>query len=1321
MPETNPLDPPEDLLTPQEAPKRASALERSRTIDLPRGPTISPLSEVVAAKPIPQPEEEIGFWEGLADLTIAPARGIANFGIDFYGLVDYVGGFAGLDLPDIERLESKTWVGGLLSDLVQLTAGAAAGGAILSGVGIAGKLGQLGKAGKFATFIADNFVGDALFYHQDKNIARVLKDASLGSPLTDWLATDDDDGEISKRLLGAIDGLGANALTSALFGGMKVYRAGKRQQTWLSGAVRGDPAMMAKLSEEIQKGQVKTLETLNETFKQANKNAKTASRYNKAAKTENELVDATITALGVPGRELRDFIHTAKPMSGAYATVSKAGTPFDRAVAALTAGARRGILDPIASPSAAAGFRAYESIVREAAEATIRSGKDLNIKPIEAAYGHFKDWLRLSQGQEATWLARMDQQVGSKDMLVESATKIITAEKIMEAVHADLKKQLNKVGITKLTAEEAATLIKQTEKAGDYVREILGFTPHRSRRLSDIADEVTSLQYGGGVDEIANPQNLSQKILVGTPGFRVPEADLVAAQKLIIEKGGSQKVLNNLIALKNTIDQNELSGLLNTAVYHKTRAWDMISEWWINGILSHGQTQIVNLASNFLTSLYRPMETVAGGLGRTIGGIFDQKLLTSGMKEVKHGLRIYSELTGTFLDTIGLLGGSRGGATIRKAVVDAFQTGESTLLRGAADAGGKLELSPAISAVNLANVDILGIGAVLNKLTGVSDRSLITMAGAQAIDKAGHYVRLPQRLLSATDELFKQVNFRAKAKALLLDEAEAAGIPLAARGAYVATRFDNIIKDGNALSIGRLRRDAIARTAEQNPGAFSPFYNKDKASALNDSLNRGTTGQGFDLDDWRISQKSLGYAKEVTFTEDSDKFTQAIKTAQIYVPFVRLIMPFITTPVNLLKFAFRRSVDPILGLAGTTVNKAYHLGNFYGSRISQLGTPGMQKTWTKFSTDLASNDPIAKADAIGRLFFATGTISTAIALANNGLDPDATLAIHGQGPRDNTERRLMQEAKVFFPYSIRIGKIGDPNTKFIQFSRLDPIGSILGITADLWTFSHFAPPKDQSALETMIGATISVIGNNLVNKTYLSGLADFLEYIQSDPTSDRIFSGLKNFGASFMIPNALNSPAFGGEEENTMREIHSFLDARMNRTPWGADKLQPIRNQLGEPVKRVPQWGENALGRWMAFWSPFKQQTGAPDPILKELADLRHPFKSTADDLKIGGIDIDLYGYKNAKGQTAEDRFAEIVGEGGLLRQSLKQEFESDSYKALPSYPKEDPIDNLKVQRIGAIFAQHRQAARIKLIEEFPDILKFIQFQVDRRTDDLNK
>jgi len=217
-------------------------------------------------------------------------------------------------------------------------------------------------------------------------------------------------------------------------------------------------------------------------------------------------------------------------------------------------------------------------------------------------------------------------------------------------------------------------------------------------------------------------------------------------------------------------------GSMNSKIrkVHLASTRDIITEVWINGLLSSPATHSVNVTSNAMVSLWSIPERLLAGAGRKMfgkdGGVEMEEAIaqTFGLIQgIKDALRIYSFKTGNW--DLG-------------PFWKALKEGEPT------DPAMKMEMRDyrAISAQNL----------------GINKDNMF----AKGIDFLGNLIRLPGRFLGAEDELFKTIGYRMELNALAFRKARSEGL----KGKELSERVVDLINNPT----GELHLDAqnFART-----------------------------------------------------------------------------------------------------------------------------------------------------------------------------------------------------------------------------------------------------------------------------------------------------------------------------------------------------------------------------------------------------------------------------------------------------------------------------------------------------------------------------
>jgi len=172
------------------------------------------------------------------DILAAPFRGVEGAAQSIYNLVDY----ATLDyLPDYNNRflgKSETIAGSLVESVTQFLVPY---GGIAKGVSAASKLGRFGKAfssvnakgkqtlnwkGVLAAESATDFIA---FDAQEERLSNLIQSfPSLGNPLTEYLAADENDSELEGRFKNSLEGLGLTGLAAGLITSVKALKKNRR-------------------------------------------------------------------------------------------------------------------------------------------------------------------------------------------------------------------------------------------------------------------------------------------------------------------------------------------------------------------------------------------------------------------------------------------------------------------------------------------------------------------------------------------------------------------------------------------------------------------------------------------------------------------------------------------------------------------------------------------------------------------------------------------------------------------------------------------------------------------------------------------------------------------------------------------------------------------------------------------------------------------------------------------------------------------------------------------------------------------------------------
>jgi hypothetical protein len=305
-------------------------------------------------------------------------------------------------------------------------------------------------------------------------------------------------------------------------------------------------------------------------------------------------------------------------------------------------------------------------------------------------------------------------------------------------------------------------------------------------------------------------------------------------------------------------------------------------------------------------------------------------------------------------------------------------------------------------------------------------------------------------------------------------------------------------------------------------------------------------------------ERSLDYARYLTFQRPLGPVGQRVsQTTQEHV-WLKLFLPFVRTPTNILKYAVERSpAAPIL----REVRRDLRAG---GER---------------------------RALAAARMMLGTGLGLTIMQMVEDG-------TITGGGPAWRGAEDLMR-ADGWQPYSIRVGDT------YYSYQRLDPLALTMGVAADLHDYSRYMTPRQNEEAGALLIASIL---RNLENKTWLSGVSDLLGALNDPQRSLSSVTG--RLAGSIAVPTLFSqtaryldpvqretrAPSFDVDVPDFLPErmIGKALGTIQNRIPGLSSQLEARRDVFGREVR-----SEGGLGPDLV--SPIWTRSAQNDPVIAQL------------------------------------------------------------------------------------------------------------------------
>lgn len=311
-------------------------------------------------------------------------------------------------------------------------------------------------------------------------------------------------------------------------------------------------------------------------------------------------------------------------------------------------------------------------------------------------------------------------------------------------------------------------------------------------------------------------------------------------------------------------------------------------------------------------------------------------------------------------------------------------------------------------------------------------------------------------------------------------------------------------------------------------------------------------------------KRSFDYARYLTFQTPLPHDSGAAGLSRLTQrrPALKLFLPFIRTPANILKFSAERSPLAVLSK----------------SVQADLRAGGVRRD-----------------NAVARMLVGSGIGASFYMAALDG-------KITGGGPLDDGARSLMQ-ADGWQPYSIKVGD------EYYSYARLDPFSTIIGTAADMADLDDHMTDRQRDNTAMQIGAAIL---SNLSNKTWLSGISSAIEAIH-DP--DR---NLENFisrtAGSIAVPGIVAQVA--RTQDPILRETRSWQDRIRSRVPGASETLAPRRDVFGQPIKTEGGVGPDIV-------SPVWKSTAKKDPTIAALLDAGINISRPQRFYKAGGKRVD--------------------------------------------------------------------------------------------------
>ncbi|MHC4616475.1 MAG: hypothetical protein ACYTEQ_01845 [Planctomycetota bacterium] len=370
--------------------------------------------------------------------------------------------------------------------------------------------------------------------------------------------------------------------------------------------------------------------------------------------------------------------------------------------------------------------------------------------------------------------------------------------------------------------------------------------------------------------------------------------------------------------------------------------------------------------------------------------------------------------------------------------------------------------------------------------------------------------------------------------------------------------------------------------------------------------------------------RATKFAQKMTYTDDPGPFVSYIlrgRNVPVVGSMFRLLMPFISTPANLLKRG--AEMTPGLGVLSKTADKWAETGTLAGG-IKKLG----------------SQEELS--DMLIHQLYGSAIGAYMINKYYNGeLTADA--------PMDASEKALFYKDKL--PWAMKVGDT------WYQYRRLEPFNTVMSAAASL---GEALKSGDDTTNAEKLGKFGIAMGKNLMDASYFSQMSDLIaafdrgtrgsESILNNMASRTLSGFVPAAGAMRTASRALESERHGGALIRQPRTAADYLKANI---PFASESVPHRVDEFGQPIK-IP-------GGAVRQSFPIKYKEAVKDELTQAIIDAQWKKGKPSDKFKFRGetykMDEELFKqYREEFGAEAERRMRRVVASAAFKRMTPEQQ-----------------------------------------------------------------
>ena len=396
-------------------------------------------------------------------------------------------------------------------------------------------------------------------------------------------------------------------------------------------------------------------------------------------------------------------------------------------------------------------------------------------------------------------------------------------------------------------------------------------------------------------------------------------------------------------------------------------------------------------------------------------------------------------------------------------------------------------------------------------------------------------------------------------------------------------------------------------------------------------------------------KESIEAANELTFQQDLGKFSQSLYNFVNSHRLLKLIFPFVKTPTNIFK--------DVLWTRG--VNLPFE----------------MRAAFKKGAT------PEQQAQAAAHMASAAILWLGAGALYNSGM-------LTSQGPDGDLARNAKMETG-WRPNSLKIGG------NYVTLDAFEPYGTVMGVVAEMYErLEKLEAEGDETGLEEYGVQALGTLLHIVQNKTYLKGLASFMNAAQND-TAAESYGPFGQLAASF-APSICRD--LGYAVDPIRRETPTVLSKWTERMPFVRSMLAPRVNWLtGEDMDT----GNGPVGAFINGLNLSKEQD---DAVMFELSRLSG----------VGDPDKKIQEYELSPEEYSEycRSIGNVVIGGRTLYKALTDTINSDLYQRhaeLHPDPSPYELEKTRADMLRKLIQTYKEQGRQEFLRNNPQVMQEIR------------